>query len=171
MPSAHPIPATIDALVATWSTHPNLAYLDERGRRRHLQVTDGPPLAGSDEPRYLIVGVGSQTFASTGSPFAGAQAAESRAGFGHGGRRTIPVEVACQLAVWTGDVEMAVVRAEVFVVLEALGAILAADRTLGGVVDWARILRANYQPAQSPDGAVALIDFAVQAEATRFEGV
>lgn len=171
MTLAHPIPATIDALVALWSAHPDLAYLDERGRRRRLEVTDGPPLTGSDEPRYLIVGIGSQTFASTGSPFAGAQAAESRAGFGHGGRRTIPVEVACQLAVWTGDTGMAVVRDTAFAAFEVLGATLAADRTLGGAADWARILRANYQPGQSESGAVALIDFAVQAEATRFEGV
>lgn len=79
--------------------------------------------------------------------------------------------MACQLAVWSGDTGLAAVRVAAFEVLEVLGAILVADRTLGGAVDWARIIRASYQPAQSDEGAGVAIDFAVSAETTRFEGV
>lgn len=170
MTQAHPIPATIDALVALWSTHPDLTYI-EAGRRRQTLVVDGPPLAGIDDPRYLVVGVGSQTLTGGLNPFAHADAAESRTGFGGGGRRSGRYEVSCQLGVWSGDVDLSAVRTTAFEALEVCVRILTANRTLSGVVDWARIERDAYQPMQGEAGAGVAIDFTVRVEATRFEGV
>jgi hypothetical protein len=136
-----------------------------------LLVIDGPPLSDFDDQRVLAVGVASQALTGGMNPFAHADAAESRVGFGSGGRRTFRFEVACQLGVWSGDTGMAAIRATAFEVLDVLARLLTGSRTLGGVVDWARITRDTYQPSQSAVGAGVAIDFTVLVEATRFDGI
>lgn len=167
--AAHPIPAAIDGLIALWAGHSDLAYT-VAGRTVPLLVIDGPPISDYDDLRVLAVGVGSQTLAGANGSLQGAPASVGSTGFGGGGRRTTRHEVACQLGVWSGDTDTASVRAAAFEVLETLGRILTGNRTLSGAVDWARIVRDAYQPAQTPDGAGTAIDFTVQVEATRFVG-
>jgi hypothetical protein len=166
---AHPIPEAIDALITLWTGHADLAY-EVDGRPVPLLVIDGPPISDFDDYRVLAVGVASQALTGGLNPFSHADAAESRAVFGGGGRRVMRFEVACQLGVWSGDTDMSTIRSAAYETLETLGVILTGERTLGGVVDWARITRDAYQPTQSPNGAGAAVDFTVLVEATRFEG-
>lgn len=166
--SVHPIPAAIDGLISLWDGHGALAY-DVDGQSTPLRVIDGPALADFDDFRVLLVGVASQALTGGMNPFANLDAAEGRTGFGHGGRRTMRFEIACQLGVWSGDTGMSTVRSTAYEVLSVLGRLLTENRTLSGVVDWARITRDAYQPAQSPDGSGVSLDFTVQVEATRFD--
>lgn len=169
MSTAHPIPAAIDGLVTLWSGHGALAY-EVNDISVPLLVIDGPPLSDFDDQRVLAVGVSSTTITGGLSPFAHADAAGGRIGFGAGGRRTVHFEVTCQLGVWSGDTAMSAVRTTTFEVFETLNRLLTADRTLSGVVDWARIIRVNYQPMQGPDGSGVAVDFVVAVEATQFDG-
>lgn len=168
--SMHPVPASIKGLKALWTGHDDLTYQVD-GQTVPLLVIDGPPISDFDDYRALAIGVASTELTGGLNPFSHAAAAESRTGFGGGGRRTLRHEVACQLGVWSGDTDLETVRDAAYEVLDTLGVILIGDRTLGGVVDWARITRDAYQPSQSPTGAGVAIDFTVLVEATRFEGV
>lgn len=169
MTDVHPVAATIDGLIALWTGHAALAY-DVNGVSVPMLVVDGPPLSEFDDLRVLAVGVGSQSLTGINSPFAGVQASQGNTGFGPGGRQTSRYEVACQLGVWSGDTNLVGVRTDAYATLRTLARLLTASRTLGGVVDWARIVRDAYQPAQGRDGSGVAIDFTVQVEATRFEG-
>lgn len=148
----------IRALVAAWELDPALTY-DQDGETVHVHVVDGPLIEDTDARQVLLVGT-----ATSAAP-GGAQGQQRP---GYGGRVTHRIDVACQLAVWSGDVDMGAVRDAGFAALQACERTLAAAPNVGGAVDWARVTRSTYQPAQTDGGAGALIDFTVQVEATRF---
>lgn len=154
-----PVPAAIDAMVALWSAAPELVY-EVDGQPARLRVEDGPPLDDVDQAQVLFVGTGSQYVLG---------GAQEQRGYGFGGRRTDRAEISCQLQVWSGDTDLAAVRRDAYRVLRTLSRLLLADRTLGGVVDWARIVRSSYVPDQTEQGCIAVLDLTVQIEATRFE--
>lgn len=159
MTSPHPVPATIDALLALWRGAPSLAY-DVDGTPVALRVDDTVALEDFDEPRWLVVGTGAQGAAG------GVQATT---GFGLADR-AYELEVVSELHVWSGATDPAAVRSQAFAVLDELARLLALTPDLGGVVEWARVSRSTYTPMHDGAGTKALIEFTVRVDARRFEG-
>lgn len=146
MATSSAVPQVVDALVAALSRADAL---------RGVQVADGP-LTTMREPSGLIVGV-----AEEGPAVIGAQSPG-----GLGSRRRETFEVGCRAWVWVGDNELKPVRDEAFRIVDAVGAALAADRTLGGAVMQARLGEGvQYDPRQSEEGAWVVVDFGVRCEA------
>lgn len=153
---AHPIAAAVDGLVALWTGAPSLRY-EVDDQETPLKVVDGPMLDDLDEPRGLWVGTATEYLPG------GAQAQRS---YDYSGSIDT-VAVTCELQSWSGDTDPAVVRREALAVLDELTRLLAGDRTLGGTVDWARMVRTTYEPVQAGTGAGALIEFTVRVDAHR----
>lgn len=148
----HPVPETIDALLALWRAEPELG-----GGK--VRVDDGPPVDGIDVGDALGVGLGVQD--ATGS-----QVATS---YGYGSREH-GFDVTCVAQSWSGDTDLAAVRTRVYEMLGAAQRALDLFRDLGGVVDWARVTRHTYRGTRDEAGALALIEFTVRVDAHRDEG-
>jgi len=125
------------------------------------QVFDGPPLADIENPDVIGVGLAVE----------GGAAAVGETRREIGGRHVESFTVSCAVQSWSGDTAMSGMRVRAYGGFRAVRDVLVANRDLGGVCDWARVVRHTYRPVQGPDGALALIDFAIRVDATRFEGV
>ena len=142
-----------------WNGAPELHY-DVDGVSTALRVTGNPLLDYTEARRLLLVGTSAQYLPG------GAQAA-TRHGFG--GRESVQVDIVCELTTWSGDTDAPAERTRAFGVLDVLSVLLARNRDLGGIADWARIVRATYEPRQTDMGAAADVEFTVRVDATRFE--
>lgn len=156
MTGPHPIAAAIDGLVALWTGPPELAY-DDDGEQVQLRVVDGMSLEDIEDRRALFVGIDAQ-YAEGG--------AQTNTRFDLAGRAD-QIDIACEVLIWSGDTDLAAARSTAFSVLDVLSALLRQDPHLGGVVDWARVTRTGYRPAQEKAGAAALIPFTVRVDAHR----
>lgn len=155
--SPHPAPACIQALLDligpadAAGVRVGVAELDG------VRVFDGPPLADVDDPDVIALGL---------SIFEGAVPVQGATRHGFGASTEVFVLTGLTQS-WSGEVGMATPRARAYELLTLLGALLDRNRDLGGVCDWARIARHTYRPVQAPSGALALIEFAIQVDATR----
>lgn len=152
----HPIEAAIAGLVAVWGSAPELLY-DVDGVHTQLEVVDDPFIGEGNPRRLLYIGTSAEYLPG------GTQAS---AGYDLAGQR-VQVEVTCELRVWSGSTDAASDRVQALDVVVVLERLLARDPALGGGVDWARVVRTTYEPGQTEDGALAVVEITVRADATR----
>ena len=74
-------------------------------------------------------------------------------------------DVACLLCSWIGDPDLKQARDGAVALLDALGAALAADPRLGGLVKRCRISAETYVPEQTTDGAAVTLLAAFHVDA------
>jgi hypothetical protein len=121
-----------------------------------VQVFDGPPtelMAGE----LIMVGWGGPDQPGVTSTRSRQQYATSP--------DTESYDVACLVCCWLGDPDLKAARDGALALLDALGAALAANPRLGGLVKRCRISAETYVPEQTTDGAAAtlLVTFHVDA--------
>lgn len=142
---ASTIPAVLDHLLASWA----LALPG-------VQVVDGQPLA--PEPDVVCVGF-------TGDPGEPAvEATEDRGQLAPGADRE-RYDITCLASSLKGGTDARAVRVRAFELVEAIRADLQRDLRLGGLVMSARLAVLSLTAYQSPDGAVATVQFAVRIDA------
>jgi hypothetical protein len=148
------VPAAIDALVSILGAAPGLDG---------VSVIDGPPTVDQADADYLYVGWQPE----------GETAAELTQDFNAAGARTRDEEftIRCTIDCWTGDSDVATVRARAFELLgvvedtiRASGAQPAAP-TLGGAVLWAHLTQGLLQQANTDQGVRARLWFSVSCRA------
>lgn len=143
-------PAAIDALVAALR---NTTRLDPQ------IVLDGPTVSGASMSEAVTVGwTGDETdtTAVDGTLVQeGAAVEPSREQF----------TITCAASVVRGGGDITAARARAYELLSAVGAVLAADKTLGGVVMSARVGEVTLTQAQPTRGAVAVVVFGVVCDA------
>jgi hypothetical protein len=125
-----------------------------------VRVFDGPPVNAPAELEYLVLGLSMDQDASVNG-----QDVQ-----GWGGRRDVSYGITNLLQVMSGDTTVATVRRRLLQLLDAFGALLRADESLGGVCTRAWLSEWRYQAVESAKGATALIEFTVGVDAVRFEG-
>lgn len=157
-----PVAAALDALLALVASP-----LDRNGLRfgtaaglEEVQVFDGPVLSDVEIGDALALGLAIEDIS--------AAYGEERPGYGD--RREESHSVTGLVQSSSGGVDIATSRQRAYALLDALRTVLVANRDLGGVCDWARLIRSTYRPVQTPDGCLVLIEFAIRVDATRFEG-
>ena len=127
----------------------------------NVMVTDGQPIPPKDsEPDLLCIGyTGDDGETSVENIRLIQQAANSP------DRETY--EITCLASVWRGNdsENVVVVRDGCFAILNAVGAELAKDKSLGGLVLRARIMTDSFAQEQTDMGAVATVRFVVQVDA------
>lgn len=141
------IPAVLDALVAlTGQVLPA------------AQIFDGPPTEEMQGDLVLIgfafpTGTPAVTDTHTRQQYASSPDTES-------------YDVACMVCAWPGgDTDLKVARDRAFAMVNALGAGLAADPMLGGLVKRARISTDSYIPEQTTNGASVTVPVTVHIDA------
>lgn len=87
-----------------------------------------------------------------------------------GGREDVSFDVGCVAEAWSGEVDRAGPRAAVVGVLEAVRSALVENEDLGGVCTRAYLAGWRYSPVPTDRGSMALMEFTVRVDATRFEG-
>jgi hypothetical protein len=122
-----------------------------------VQVFDGPP---TEEMRGELVMIG---WGGPDQP--GVTSTRSRQQYATA-PDTESYDVACLLCCWLGESDLKAARDGVMALLDALGAALAANPRLGGLVKRCRISAETYVPEQTTDGAAAtlLVTFHVDAD-------
>ena len=156
-----PIPAALDALIGLIASEPdhNGLLVGTAPGLEGVQIFDGPVLSGVDSDA-LGLGISIEDVS--------AASGEERPGFGD--RRTESHDITGLVQSSTGGVDIGTPRARAYELLDALRAVLVANRDVGGTCDWARLVRSTYRPVQVADGCLVLIEFAIRVDATRFEG-
>lgn len=157
-----PVAAVLDALVALVAgpADGNGVRVGTATGLEGVQVFDGPPLNDPDIGDALALGLSIEDVS--------AASGEERPGWGD--RRIESHSVTGLVQSSSGGVDVSASRLRAYALLDALRAVLVANRDLGGVCDWARLVRSTYRPVQTPDGCLVLIEFAIRVDATRFEG-
>lgn len=129
------IPAAIPALVAMAE---RVLPVDAQGDA--VQVMDGP-VAEWPEQEYVAIGLSPHDFDNPGTrAAAGLEASLDDA------------EVIGMARVWSGDDDIAALRARAYELFDALVAGTEADNRLGGAVDLAEITSCIYAPGASERG-------------------
>lgn len=150
---SHPIPAVIDALVAALKAAPAF---------KGVRVDDGPPVKRREERDGIAVGFDIQDLTP----------ATTAVRAGYGGRREESYGLTCSIDSSSGDPDaMPAHRLRAYELLIAVYELLAENEDLGGTCSWARVTRHAYRPYQDGTGSGVLIEFGVQVDATRFQGV
>jgi hypothetical protein len=157
-----PVAAALDAMLALVAAAP-----DENGARVGtatglvgVQVFDGPPLSDVEVGDALALGLSIEDVS--------AALGDERPSWG--GRRSESHDITGLVQSSSGGVDIAASRARAYELLGAVRAVLGANLDLGGVCDWARLVRTTYRPVQVADGSLVLIEFTIRVDATRFEG-
>jgi hypothetical protein len=158
--TAHPAPAVIDALYARCVAATPLTG---------VRLFDGPPLEEdpplSEPEDNDVVAVGLSLV-----PLLAVASGERRAGWGED--RTERFDLACLAQSFSDDPQtLPAARLRTFTLLDAVGTLLDTDPTLGGACDRAQLATWSYRPLQLDIGVLAIVDFAIRVDATRFEGV
>ena len=143
------VPDAIAALLAAFRAAPDLACAD---------VRDGPVVTGSAALEAVLVGW-------TGQPDdqLAANAAVNPEVFGDADDREL-FTIRCAALVLNGENDMAAARARAYALLAACGAVVRADRRLGGTVGDSHISRNALRQRPTPDGIVATVEFAVACD-------
>ena len=142
--SASTLPGFITALVAALEAAPALSG---------VQVIDGPPVKYA---RQDAVAVGLTTEDLS---------VESTTGDAGLVARREQVDVNCLARSWSGDDDLTARRGRVFSIIEAVGAVLAADPTVGGTVTRARLAGLVYSAARTGEGTGCMVEFRVRVDA------
>lgn len=141
------VPAAIDGLVAAFGTIPLTGGA----------VVDGPRVGGATLQEVLIVGWTEDSAESA----AGTTALASYSLEQQRETYTVP----CAVSVLRGSGQISVARGRAFEVYSAAAAILADDKTVGGVVMSARPGAVSLMQTQDSRGAVATVAFTVAVDA------
>lgn len=151
---SHPGAAALDALRARCETAPQLAG---------VRVCDGPPVSGIQEPDVVALGTALVDLVPSA-------VGQGRRDFGGG--RLESFDMACLAQSLSGDVTaLPAVRARAYDLVDAVAAVIDADRSLGEVCMDAQVVRVAYRPViDEKSGVLALIEFTVRVEARRFGG-
>jgi hypothetical protein len=129
------IPAAIDALVVMAR---QVLPVDELGER--VQVMDGP-VSDWPEQEYVAIGLSPNDFDNPGTrAAAGLETSLDDA------------EVIGMIRAWSGDDDIAPLRARAYELFDALVAGTEADNRLGGAVDLAELTSCIYAPGASNRG-------------------
>lgn len=131
------LPRAIDALVALAGTV-------------GPQVFDGPEVRWP-EKEFLAIGLSPDdvTVSATRLPAGPMTTAES-------------ADIIGMIRSWSGGTDVKPHRTRAYALLDALTALIEADRTLGGAVDHSELTGSVYMPALTPSGAVVDVAFVVQ---------
>lgn len=142
------VPGAVDALVAALQGAPGLA---------EFTVRDGPSTSREQPQRVLYVG------------WSGGEGSDVESDVALEGLGAVPdreqFTVQCALAVVDGGGDIAAARAAAYGALAAVGAAVAADRTLGGAVMRANIGAHTLAQDQNSAGAQATIVAGIACDA------
>lgn len=124
-----------------------------------VEVSDGPVMSSGQFPAgVLTVGY------PGGEEDTSAESSASPDGWGGQPDREV-FTISCAASVADGSGNMATARAGAYGIVNALGGVLAADHTLGGVVMRAMISGATLHQSQTKRGAIATVSVSVACEA------
>jgi len=143
------LPAAMDALVAVFTTAPEL---------EGVTVRDGPSTSQATVREVISVGY-------TGAE--GESDAESQLmteGLGGAPDRE-QFSIRCAAAALRGTTDLPAARQRAYELLSAAGATIARDRTLGGTVMRAMVGSHSLTQGQTSDGAQAVVVFEVSCDA------
>jgi hypothetical protein len=143
------VPDAITALLAAFRAAPALAG---------TEVRDGPVVTGSAALETVLVGWNGQPDGALA-----ADAAVNPEVFGDADDREL-FTIRCAALVLNGQNDMAAARARAYALLAACGAVVRADRRLGGTVSDSHIGTHTLRQDQRPDGAVATVAFTVACD-------
>lgn len=143
------VPAAMTALLAAFQAAPALAGAD---------VRDGPVVTASAALEAVLVGW-------TGQPDdqLAADATVTPQVFGDADDREV-FAIRCAALVLNGENDMAAARARAYALLAACGAVVRADRRLGGTVGDSHIGTHALRQRPTPDGIVATVTFTVACD-------
>lgn len=123
-----------------------------------VPVYDGPRPTSAADPAYVLVGTDGTADAQ------GVSVELGLSDIGPGDWTDHAGEVTCSVWSVSGDTDMAATRAAAQNLLDACRAAIAANPTLGGLLEvggLAQVTRAELQQIQTGDGALARITFTV----------
>lgn len=137
----------VDALAATWRSALTIAGLTD------VRVFDGPDANRQMAGKAVTVA----------AAFEDDQDSVSVTREERGARPTVTevVDVACSVYVGSGEVDVDAHRANAGVILSVLEASLAANRTLGGVVNLARVASTQWMQGRDQKGAGVAVGLVV----------
>lgn len=142
------IPAAIAGLIATLKAAPGLAG---------VVVHDGPPTT-AETPDWVAVGY------DPTDPLTSVDASQVPASLGNRAREE-SYEIACSLAAWSGDEDMAARRVRALDLFAAVEAAVRTDITLGGAVRTAQVASYLLTQEQTQQGASAGVRFRIACSA------
>lgn len=76
-------------------------------------------------------------------------------------------DILSEIVAWDGGTDMAACVARAYVLLDAIDEAVRADSKLGGACMLAQRTESDLSPAQTPDGAMAVLAFTVHVQAQR----
>jgi hypothetical protein len=143
------VPDAIAALLAAFTAAPALAGAD---------VRDGPVVTASAALEAVLVGWGGRA-----DDTLAADAAVSPQVFGDADDREL-FTIRCAAMVLDGQNDMTAARTRAYALLAACGAVIRADRGLGGTVGDSHIASHALRQDPTPDGAKATVTFGVACD-------
>ena len=143
------VPDAITALLAAFTAAPALAG---------VEVRDGPVVAASAALEAVLVGWNGQS-----SDQLAADAGVTPEVLGDADDRE-QFTIRCAAMVLNGQNDMAAARARAYALLAACGAVIRADRRIGGTVGDSHIGSHSLRQVQTPDGTVATVTFSVACD-------
>lgn len=150
-------PAVVEALVTAFKASSDLDG---------VTIYDGANVTASPALEVVAVGFSPERMSRTGT-YPEPPGPEIESTFDFAGLSVLPqketLSLVSTIAVRNGSGDQVAARARAYAILNACGAVVAADKTLGGVVMLARIASHNLTLDQETRGADATISFTVQA--------
>ena len=143
------VPPAMAALLAAFRAAPALAGTD---------VRDGPVVTGSAALETVLVG-----WNGSAADTLAADASVTPEVLGDADDREL-FTIRCAALVLNGQNDMAAARARAYALLAACGAVVRADRRLGGTVGDSHVGPHALRQDQRPDGAVATVAFGVACD-------
>lgn len=145
-----------------WDVHAALLVLC-RAATPNVKVFDGPVPRGPAPPtKFVLVGSdGGETGYESGEDGLVSRQAASRLG---NNWRDEAGDVLCAAWAWSGDTNLAPLRAAVTAITDAIETAIQTDRSLGGVLEHpglAEVTEVRFTDAQTPKGAVSRAVFTV----------
>jgi hypothetical protein len=143
------VPAAIAALLAAFRAAPALAAVD---------VRDGPVVTASAALEAVLVGWGGRA-----DDTLAADAAVNPEVLGDADDREV-FTIRCAAMVLNGQNDTAAARARAYALLAACGAVIRADRRLGGTVGDSHIASHALRQDPTPDGVKVTVTFGVACD-------
>jgi hypothetical protein len=145
------VPAALAALLAAFRAAPALTGPG-------TDIRDGPQVTASAALEAVLVGWGGRP-----DDQLAADAAVSPEVFGDADDREL-FTIRCAVMVLNGQNDLAAARTRAYALLAACGAVIRADRRLGGTVGDSHISTHSLRQAPTPDGTVATVTFGVACD-------
>ena len=143
------VPDAITALLAAFHAAPALSGVD---------VRDGPVVTGSAALEAVLVGWNGRA-----DDTLAADASVNPEVFGDADDREL-FTIRCAAMVLNGQNDLAAARARAYALHAACGAVVRADRRLGGTVGDSHMGPHSLRQTQTPDGTVATVAFTVACD-------